>query len=54
MVWIKVEVEQKRLAEYVRRLVIEMWLSDQGPPSLYDVPNLPLPDKSKLFPPKTE
>ena len=48
-VWLKGEVEQQRLAEYTYRRVMEMWLSGQGPPSLYNIPDQHLPT-----PPKTE
>ena len=48
-VWIKGEVEQQRLAEYTYRRVMEMWLSGQGPPSLYVPPN-----PRKPQPPTTE
>lgn len=38
-VWIKGSIEDQNLAEHVRRRVIEMWLSGQGPPNLYVPPN---------------
>ena len=47
-VWIKGEVEQQRLAEHILRQVMEMWLSGQGPPSLY-IPANP----RKTQPPQT-
>ena len=49
IVWIKESIEDRRLTKYVLRRVIEMWLTGQGPPSLYNIPDQHLPT-----PPKTE
>lgn len=38
IVWLKDEIENRRLEEYILKEVMYLWLTGQGPPNLYVPP----------------